>query len=247
VVSTTISNGGAQEVLSSTATGQAGSASGTIVSSGGNDYVWSGVVDVGAQVKSGGQVNVLAGGTASGAVASGGGILNVFAGGTASGGQAISGGDAFIFAGGSAVNLIAGSGGFDFVLAGATLSGITMSGGFIDVESGAAATGIVAYAAGGTLELDEARTYGLTLSGFGVPGAIDFSAVAFASGTTSATYTSTGVGSGTLSVTDGTHTAQIALLGQYTVGNFKLSDDGHGGTLIVDPPVSSGSGVAPPH
>jgi hypothetical protein len=79
-----------------------------------------------------------------------------------------------------------------------------------------------------------------------VPGALDFSAVASGS-STSATYTSTGVGSGTLTVTDGTHTAQIALLGQYVTANFHLSDDGHGGTLIVDPPVSSGSGVAPPH
>jgi hypothetical protein len=171
----------------------------------------------------------------------------VFAGGTASGGQAISGGDVFVFAGGSALNLIAGSGGFDFVLAGAAVSGITMSGGFIDVESGATATGTVAYAAGGTLQLDEAKTYTLTISSFGVPGAIDFSAVAYVSGTTSATYTSTSSSGGTLSLTDGTHTAQIALLGQYVTANFKLSDDGHGGTLIVDPPVSSGSGVAPPY
>ena len=139
--------------------------------------------------------DVLSGGLASGTVASG-GNLNVFAGGTARGGEAISGGDAFIFAGGSAANLIAGSGGFGFVLSGATLSGATMSGGFLDVKSGASASGIVAFgSAGGTFELDEALTYGLTLAGFGVPGAIDFAAVAFGS-STSATYTSTGIGLG---------------------------------------------------
>ena len=98
-----------------------------------------------------------------------------------------------------------------------------------------------------TFELDEALTYNLTISGFGVPGAIDFSAVAFNSGTTSATYTSTGISAGTLSVTDGTHTAAIALLGQYVTANFKLSTDGHGGTLVTDPPVSSGAGLAAPH
>ena len=65
--------------------------------------------------------------------------------------------------------------------------------------------------------------------------------------TSSATYTSTGVSAGNLTVTDGTHTAQIALLGQYVTANFKLSDDGHGGTLVVDPPVTSGNGIAPPH
>ncbi len=64
-----------------------------------------------------------------------------------------------------------------------------------------------------------------------MPGAIDFSAVAFG-GTTSATFSS-----GTLSVTDGTHAAAIALLGQYVAANFQTSDDGHGGTLVVDPPV----------
>jgi hypothetical protein len=122
-----------------------------------------------------------------------------------------------------------------------------MSGGFLDVESGAGATGSVTFDAGGTLELDQAILYNLTISGFGIPGAIDFNAVTYSSGTTSATYTSNGSNGGTLAMTDGTHTAQVALLGQYTVGNFHLSDDGHGGTLIVDPPVSSGSGVAPPH
>jgi len=48
-------------------------------------------------------------------------------------------------------------------------------------------------------------------------------------------------------VTDGTTTAQLHLIGAYTVSSFKTSADGHGGTLITDPPVSSGAGVAPPH
>jgi hypothetical protein len=52
--------------------------------------------------------------------------------------------------------------------------------------------------------------------------------------------------SGTLTVTDGTHTAQIALLGQYVTANFHLSADGHGGTLVKDPPVSSAAAIAPP-
>jgi hypothetical protein len=38
-----------------------------------------------------------------------------------------------------------------------------------------------------------------------------------------------------LTVTDGTHTAKIALLGNYTASTFTLSDDGHGGTKVVDP------------
>ncbi len=39
--------------------------------------------------------------------------------------------------------------------------------------------------------------------------------------------------SGTLTVTDGTHTALIALLGPYTGGEFSAKTDGSGGTLIT--------------
>ena len=53
--------------------------------------------------------------------------------------------------------------------------------------------------------------------------------------------------SGTLTVSDGLHTAKLALLGQYVVGNFTLSDDGHGGTLVSDPPVDSAGHLTSPH
>jgi hypothetical protein len=46
--------------------------------------------------------------------------------------------------------------------------------------------------------------------------------------------------SGTLTVTDGTHTGNLKLLGQDSAQNFSLSSDGHGGTIIVDPAVGSG-------
>jgi hypothetical protein len=39
---------------------------------------------------------------------------------------------------------------------------------------------------------------------------------------------------GTLAVTDGTHIANIALLGNYLASTFVASSDGHGGTNIVD-------------
>jgi hypothetical protein len=40
-------------------------------------------------------------------------------------------------------------------------------------------------------------------------------------------------------VTDGTHTANIALLGNYLASTFVTSSDGHGGTAIVDPLLAS--------
>src|SRR6185437_7677929 len=44
---------------------------------------------------------------------------------------------------------------------------------------------------------------------------------------------------GKLTVSDGTHTANIALLGNYSLANFTVASDGHGGTSLVDPPIPS--------
>ena len=60
--------------------------------------------------------------------------------------------------------------------------------------------------------------------------------IAFGSGTTLG-YSGNS-SSGTLSVTDGSHTANILLLGQYVAGNFNIASDGTGGTLVTDPPVT---------
>jgi hypothetical protein len=54
--------------------------------------------------------------------------------------------------------------------------------------------------------------------------------------------------SGVLSASDSAgHTALLNMIGNYTAGSFKPTNDGTGGTLITDPPVSSGAGVATPH
>jgi hypothetical protein len=41
---------------------------------------------------------------------------------------------------------------------------------------------------------------------------------------------------GTLRMTDGTHTANLALLGSYIAGNLSLAGDGSGGTVVIDAP-----------
>jgi hypothetical protein len=74
------------------------------------------------------------------------------------------------------------------------------------------------------------------ISGFGVPGGIDLRDIAFGSGTTLG-YTGD-TSSGIPTVSDGTHSAIIHLLGQYTVGNFMKQADGNGGPLITDPPLA---------
>src|SRR5258707_3003198 len=42
---------------------------------------------------------------------------------------------------------------------------------------------------------------------------------------------------GVLTVSDGTHTASLALLGNYSLANFTASSDGNGGTSVIDPPL----------
>ena len=58
---------------------------------------------------------------------------------------------------------------------------------------------------------------------------------------TQETYTenSAGTGGTLYAWNDGTHTANINFVGNYVFENFKLSNDGCGGTLIIDPPVNS--------
>ena len=48
--------------------------------------------------------------------------------------------------------------------------------------------------------------------------------------------------SGTLTVTDGVHTASIQLLGQYTASEFAAASDGHGGTLITFTSATTATG-----
>ena len=38
--------------------------------------------------------------------------------------------------------------------------------------------------------------------------------------------------------------AALTLLGQYVAGNFRVSTDNHGGTMVTDQPVSASQNVA---
>ena len=80
---------------------------------------------------------------------------------------------------------------------------------------------------GGTVSSD---TAGSSLPHSG----IDLPDIAFGAQTTLA-YAQNAAGTGgTLTVSDGRHTAAIALLGNYMAGSFVAVADGHGGTLITD-------------
>ena len=70
---------------------------------------------------------------------------------------------------------------------------------------------------------------------------LDLLDIAFAMGTTKATFAGT-AGGGTLTVTDGAHTAEVKLKGNYLTSTFMVATDHHGGTLVSDP-VTTGASV----
>jgi hypothetical protein len=94
----------------------------------------------------------------------------------------------------------------------------------------------------GVLELARSNGYAGVISGLNGAGtnSLDLLDIAF-SASTKATYSGSTT-AGVLTVTDGTHTAHIHLLGNYLGATFKVSSDGHGGTTVVDP---AAPGAAP--
>jgi hypothetical protein len=114
------------------------------------------------------------------------------------------------------------------------------------LELGTADNGTVTFAGGtGTLKIDTASSFTGTIGGqLAIGDVIDFADITTGA---NATIGYSGNNSpGTLTVSDGTHTASVALLGNYSLGNFTASSDGHGGTSVVDPPIDAAAaqGVA---
>jgi autotransporter passenger strand-loop-strand repeat protein len=193
----------------------AGVASGTTISSGGGAYILSGGLAVGTTVRGGGADIVQAGATASGTILNGG--VEVVSGKTVS----------------TTVN----NGGLEFVASGGLASAAVISGGTLEVASGGS-TGnsaiTFAVSGGGVLRLDDSVHFGGLVAGFDNPDFLDLRDIAFTSATTLSFTEAPSNTSGTLVVSDGTHTANITLLGQFAATQFTSASDGHGGTLIGD-------------
>jgi hypothetical protein len=118
------------------------------------------------------------------------------------------------------------------------------------LELASAFSGQVSFTAPtGVLKLLNSESFAGTVAGMSGQDAIDFADID-ATKVQQPTYSGTASG-GTLTVTDGSHTANIALLGNYLVSTFVTSSDGHGGTNVVDPSAAeTGQAsllVQPPH
>ncbi|WP_348652646.1 immunoglobulin-like domain-containing protein, partial [Bradyrhizobium sp. Mp19] len=89
----------------------------------------------------------------------------------------------------------------------------------------------------GTLKLDHSVNFTGSIVGLNADDQLDLADILSGAGTT-ASYAANAAGDGgMLSISDGAHTAHIALLGQYSTGAFEVGADGAGGTLIryLDP------------
>jgi len=90
-----------------------------------------------------------------------------------------------------------------------------------------------AYGGGhGTLVLADAPAFHGSITGFRGHDRIDLADIAFGADTTLA-YTSTGHRVGTLTVSDGTNTANITLLGHYMASSFVIAAGHHGDTVVT--------------
>ncbi|MCP3416203.1 hypothetical protein NLM16_19090 [Bradyrhizobium brasilense] len=131
-----------------------------------------------------------------------------------------------------------------FNVTGESPSSATIAAGATLELTGASNAAVTFLGSTGTLKLDNSASFTGTVAGMSGSDTIDFANINFA---TVQTPTFSGDSThGTLTVTDGTVTASIALLGNYMASTFTASSDGHGGTSVVDPPAMQVSQLAQP-
>jgi hypothetical protein len=85
----------------------------------------------------------------------------------------------------------------------------------------------VKFQGGGQFALGHSGNYTGSVSGFGIGDSIDVTDIGFVSG-----KDSYNPGTDILTISSGTHTTKIQLVGVYTANDFTFGSDGHGGTLI---------------
>lgn len=229
---------GAYEVINS------GGVSVNAVISGGIQYVDSGGVASSATLLAGSHETVYSGATASGTIISSGAFQTISSSALSVAAMVNSGGHEYVQSGGAASAATVNSGGVLTVSSGGTVSGgLTLSGGTAIVSGALGAGQVVAFqGSGGLLDIANPSSFAATVAGFVLGDQMDLPSFTYSASTESATWSQTGT-SGTLTITDGALVAHLTLSGSYVTGNFKLSMDSTGGTLIKDPPVPGSQNV----
>jgi hypothetical protein len=118
------------------------------------------------------------------------------------------------------------------------------NGAHLEFGSSVAATdNVVFQASTGSLILDHSSGFAGLISGFTGDGTlagsdqIDLTDINYTSSAFSETFDQV---HDTLSVSDGTNSALLHLVGTYVAQNFSFTSDGGTGTIVYDPPVNSG-------
>jgi autotransporter passenger strand-loop-strand repeat protein len=188
-----------------------GTATDYVIGGGAEQHVYAGGTVIGTTVSTGGvQIDW---GSAIGTTIDG-GVQQVW--GTASNTTIVSGAQ-YVGAGGSASSTTIGAGGLEYIHTGATLTDVTFGG------------------ASAKLVLDQSSAFSGTISGWQDGVQLDLGDIAFNDTTSLAYAANAGNTGGTLTVSDGVHTASLQLLGQYSAADFALAADGNGGSVITDP------------
>jgi hypothetical protein len=111
----------------------------------------------------------------------------------------------------------------------ATISGAST----LEFDGASSANTAFSDGATGTLKLDHSASFTGSVSGFAAGDTLDLADVLYTDHTT-LSFAANGAGTGgTLTVSDGVHTAQIALQGNLSSGGFQLSHDQGSGTVVT--------------
>jgi hypothetical protein len=106
--------------------------------------------------------------------------------------------------------------------------------GTVEIAQPSGATFVFQSGNPGQLVLDQPSTFTGIVSGFGAQDSIDLPGIAFGPQTTLGYLPNSNQQGGTLSLTDGNHGVNIALLGSYLASSFVVAGDGHGGSTVVE-------------
>ena len=116
----------------------------------------------------------------------------------------------------------------------------------LTITGGSSENAIFDPAASGTVKLSASTAYTGKVAGFAAGDTLDLANLSYGAHMTLG-YSVNGDGTGgTLSVSNGKQTANIALLGQYTASSFALSSDGHGGANVLIPQPAAMAALANP-
>jgi len=103
--------------------------------------------------------------------------------------------------------------------------------GTIDFEASSTANVVFGSGAAGTLKLGDAFHFNGTISGFTGSDTIDLTDLSSATASLSYSENAAG-GGGTLTISDGSHSLELSLVGAYSADNFSLVSDQAKGTLV---------------